>query len=438
MFCQLEVLRYCLPPSVRRTLEELPESLDETYERVLKEIKRPNRDHAQRLLQCLVVAVRPLRIDELAEVLAVDFDDKAGMPKLKASWRWENQEQALLSSCSSLIAIVDGDYGSRVVQFSHFSVKEFLTSPRLAAPIREVSRYHIYLEAAHTIMAQACLSVLLRSDDRVEEDHSVEINSPLTAYAAEHWVTHAQFPNVSSRVQNTMEHLFDPDKPYFAAWLRLHDIDLDSQTSPLWHFSPSRESNATPLYYAALCGFQDFVEHLLIKYPQQTKARGGYYVTPALAALARRHIEIARLLHRNGSSVDPPGYNMSTPLHSAACRGDLEIVQVLLECKADVNSQIRNGYPPLVYASYHSDPEAPNVVQLLLDNGANPNLQAKNGDTPLHVASRKGSLESACLLLEHGAEVEAKYLGKTAFQIASEEGRFEITKLLSEYGAKGI
>jgi hypothetical protein len=53
VFCQLETLRHCLPPSVRRTLDELPESLDETYERVLKEIKKPNRDHALRLLQCL-------------------------------------------------------------------------------------------------------------------------------------------------------------------------------------------------------------------------------------------------------------------------------------------------------------------------------------------------------------------------------------------------
>ena len=95
--CQLESLRHCLPASVRRTLGELPESLDETYERILKEIKKPNRDHARRLLQCLVVAVRPLRIEELAEVLAVDFDTE-GIPRLNASWRWEDQEQALLSS----------------------------------------------------------------------------------------------------------------------------------------------------------------------------------------------------------------------------------------------------------------------------------------------------------------------------------------------------
>ena len=54
-------------------LEELPETLDETYERVLRDINKANRDCAHRLLQCLTVAVRPLRVAELAEVLAVDF-----------------------------------------------------------------------------------------------------------------------------------------------------------------------------------------------------------------------------------------------------------------------------------------------------------------------------------------------------------------------------
>jgi hypothetical protein len=89
VFCQLKILRECLPSSVRRFLGELPESLDEAYERVLREIKKPNRDHARRPLQCLVVAIRPLRVEELAEVLAVDFDDAEGIPKLKAGWRWE-------------------------------------------------------------------------------------------------------------------------------------------------------------------------------------------------------------------------------------------------------------------------------------------------------------------------------------------------------------
>jgi len=149
----LEVLRDCIPSSVRRTLKELPESLDETYECILKEIKKPNRNLARRVLQCLVVATRPLRVAELAEVLAVDFDDAEGIPKVNSDWRWEDQEQALLVACSSLIAFVEAggietghsdseaeadDCGlrveagySRIVQFSHFSVKEFLTSSRL-------------------------------------------------------------------------------------------------------------------------------------------------------------------------------------------------------------------------------------------------------------------------------------------------------------------
>ena len=74
MFCQLEVLRHCFPSSVRLILEELPESLDETYERILREIRKPYRGHAHRLMQCLVVAVRPLRVEELAEIPAFDFN----------------------------------------------------------------------------------------------------------------------------------------------------------------------------------------------------------------------------------------------------------------------------------------------------------------------------------------------------------------------------
>ncbi len=54
-------------------LKELPETLDETYERILRDINKANWDHAHRLLQCLTVAVRPLRVAELAEVLAIDF-----------------------------------------------------------------------------------------------------------------------------------------------------------------------------------------------------------------------------------------------------------------------------------------------------------------------------------------------------------------------------
>src|ERR1700744_4889272 len=146
------MLRLCLRSMVRHHINELPESLDETYERVLNEIPKTNRDHVPRLLQCLTVGIRPLRVDELAKILTFDPDAIEGeIPIFDADLRPEDREQELLSACPSLITIVDS-HGSRVVQFSHFSVKEFLTSDRLATSSEDISRYHILPDAAHTAL----------------------------------------------------------------------------------------------------------------------------------------------------------------------------------------------------------------------------------------------------------------------------------------------
>ncbi|KAF8489915.1 hypothetical protein F5888DRAFT_1951512 [Russula emetica] len=454
VFCQLEVLRDCLPPSVRRTLDELPESLDETYERVLKEIKKPNRDHARRLLQCLVVAIRPLRVEELAEVLAVDFDTADGIPKLNPKWRWEDEEQALLASCSSLIIIVESGE-SRVVQFSHFSVREFLISTRLASSSGDVLRYHIGLEPAHTILAQACMSILLRSDDRDEHSgNDVGKNSPLARYAAEHWVAHARFEHVSSHLRTSMESLFDQEKPYFAAWLELYDIDTPFPADLTFNvFTPDEERGAfllytSPLYYAALCGFQDLVQNLIVKYPQHVNARGGWYSRPLVAALAGKHFQTAKLLRHSGADPNVQCYGENTPLHSASFYGDVEMVQELLDLDADVNARNEEGQAPLHYSpltplAYRNVPTFPillgNVAQLLLDRGADINARANDSTTPLHTAVIFECIEVVRVLLEHGANVGAEdESGKTPFTLAKsrESQSDEIMKLLSEHGAQ--
>ena len=221
---------------MRRILAELPETLDATYERILQEIPKSNQLHAHRLLQCLTVAVRPLRVEELAEVLTVDFSTPEGIPKLNEALRWENQEQAVLSACSSLIAVIeDNDEDFRVVQFSHFSVKEFLTSDRLAISKIDTSRYHhILLEPAHMIMVQACLSVLLRFDFHVDEANVVDF--PLAEYAAEHFGDHSEFEGVLSHILDGVNPLLDADKSHIAAWVRMrppgHCPDFQSDVIP--------------------------------------------------------------------------------------------------------------------------------------------------------------------------------------------------------------
>ena len=196
-------------------LKDLPKTLDETYGRTLLGIDEEKREYAQRLFRCLVVSIRPLRIDELAEILAVRFDN-AELPTFNAGWRPESAEEAVISACSSLVTLVDRA-GSQVVQFSHFSVKEFLTSERLAIAEEGLSYYHVLPEPAHTILAHASLSVLLQLDDKIDRDTIGHF--PLAPYAARHWVNHAQFRNVTSHIEKAMERLFDPTRSHFAAWV---------------------------------------------------------------------------------------------------------------------------------------------------------------------------------------------------------------------------
>ena len=430
----MECLRHCLPPSVRRTLNELPETLDDTYERILKEIKKSNRGHARRVLQCLVVAIRPLRVAELAEVLAVDFDDAEGIPKLNADWRWEDQEQALLIACSGLISIVQTRH-SRVVQFSHSSVREFLTSSRLATATGEVSDYHIDLAPAHTTLAQACLGVLLQTqhdvDGHTPEDH------PLSGYAARHWTTHTQFECVSSRLQEGMKNLFDRDKSHFRVWRALYDIDTGPASGVFFYsFQYLRKSAGSPLYYAALCGFHDLAKYLIIKYPQDVNATGGHYLRPLFAALAGKHFQTADLLCHNGATPNFRDTKMTTPLHSAAGHGELEIVQKLIEYDGIIGAKDLEGRTQFAHASGRFFLKSPTVFRSLLKRVANINARDEDGCTPLHYASSDRSLAVARLLLERGANIDARANdGSTPLHRASSRGYLEVVRLLLDHGA---
>ena len=397
---------------------------------------KPNKRLAQRVLQCLVVAVRPLRIEELAEVLAVDFDDAEGIPRLKRDRRWEEQELvALLSAFSSLIGIVKAGH-SWIVQFSHFSVKEFLTSPRLATASGEVSKYHIDSESAHTVLGQACLGVLLQIQDNVDrhtrKDHPAR-------YAAEQWATHAQFREASSRLHQGMKYLFDANKPHFKVWLTLYDIDTRPNHGATFRsFGPYPKSPAAPLYYAALCGFHDLVEHLITTHPQDVNADGGYYVRPLVAALAGEHSHTADLLRRNGADPDVRGQSGTIPLHCAADSGNFEVIRTLIKYNpAHVNARDGTGWTPFHWASQGSNFKDGSVLRLLLEHGADIHAQNRNGWTPLHVASSVGALDVVRLLLEHGADVEAKGKnGQTALLVAAGRRHGKVVKLLREHGAK--
>ena len=429
VFCQLDALRHCFPGRVRLMLEELPESLDETYERILREIPKSSRDYAHRLLQCLTAAVRPLRVEELAEILAIDFDTSEGTPKLNEALRWEDQEQTVLSACSSLFAVIDAeDQDSRVVQFSHFSVKEFLTSDRLATSTRDVSRYHILLEPAHTIMAQACLSALLRIDSHIDEASFK--NFPLAEYAAEHFGDHAEFRSVFPRIRDGVNLLLDADRSHFAAWVWMSPPSQIRTRNRQW-------LDIIPLYYVAAHGYRDLVDYLVSKRPDDVNV-GGYYGTPLHAALGGAHDDIARSFLGYCVDVDVRDYEGVTPLHLAAYNGFLDVVRTLVERNADINARDSSGNTPLHRAMEDfEEPESVqrrslDVVEFLLVHGADPDAKNDHHSTPLHQASCYGSVKGTQMMLEHGANVHARsWKGRTPLHrvLASLDDAYDATDI---------
>jgi ankyrin repeat protein len=406
----------------------LPETLDETYERTLLGIEKEKRKYAHRLFQCLSVAIRPLHVDELAEVLAIRF--KSGhLPRYSADWQLEDAQDLVLSACSSMIALVSVD-GSPVVQFSHFSVKEFLTSDRLANSTKDLSRYHVHPHSAHSILAQASLSTLLYLRDNVNKNNIKRF--PFAQYAARYWVDHARFEDVSSRIQDVMERLFDMNEPSFATWIWIFDIDYPFR-QPMFEDRPPRPK-AVPLYYATVCGLHNLVEHLISNHPEDVNATGGNHGSAVNAALVKRNMEIALLLVQHGADGNIMDERNQTPLCIASRHGRRDNVEFLLKHRADVNlAQAFRGETPLIVSADYEELE---IARILLRHGATVDTRDECGSTPLVFASRTGHLEIARLLIQSGAAVDSRdEVDTTPLMFSSDEGHLDIAQLLIQSGA---
>ena len=333
VYCQLDYLGKCLPGRVQHALGELPATLDETYERTLQEIDDTNWEFARRLIQCVAVVSRPLRVEELAEFLAFDF--KAGqIPRFREDWRLEDPVEAVLSTCSALVSAVNVEE-SQVIQFSHFSVKEFLTSVRFGEKHTTISsRYHVSMTPAHTLVAQACLGILLHMDKNITK--ATVPKFPLAEYAAQHWFEHARFEAVSQHVEEGMEQLFDRKKHHLAAWLWIWD-----PTDSSWYRESLVEApptpHRTPLHYAAFCGLNEVVKSLAVEHSEDVNSQGFTGgETPLHLNSQAGDMGIARLLIEHGADVAAQDKHGLTPLHWAARCGHVGLARLLIEHGADV------------------------------------------------------------------------------------------------------
>ena len=136
------------------------------------------------------------------------------------------------------------------------------------------------------------------------------------------------------------------------------------------------------------------------------------------------------------AGADPNGLlNSSSPLIAASKNAHVEMIFLLLEHMADVNSSSACRSSPLVAAVRKSSLRA---VEALLDAGADPNVATSTGLTPLMVAASDGSANIVRLLLDRGALAgPVDHKGRTALHHGCQRARmrFEAIRLLLKAGA---
>ena len=140
------------------------------------------------------------------------------------------------------------------------------------------------------------------------------------------------------------------------------------------------------------------------------------------------------------------------PLHATVYGGHLDVMEILLEhaplehgenlgsllfCRGIhvmVHGRRKRSVPPLHFAAYKGQLR---MVQLLLRMGAPINAQSDHGVQAIHLAAKFGSIEVLAALIAAGADLDCRdYKGRQPMHYSSEVQRPEIIRYLAENGAE--
>lgn len=184
---------------------------------------------------------------------------------------------------------------------------------------------------------------------------------------------------------------------------------------------------------------------LLIKNGARVGARDAQGNTPLHVAARTRSVAIVNLLLNNGSSINKRNHRRHTPLHRACSRLYPPIIKRLLDAGADPMARTADGITALHFAGGPTDryegqnfyPESDwqaKTTRLLIKHGAKVRARDENGLTPLHFAGRGRRMGVIKVLIEHGVDVNAHdKKGRTPLDLTWDS---DVKKLLRKHGAK--
>ncbi|KAF7971912.1 hypothetical protein HWV62_19483 [Athelia sp. TMB] len=417
-----DVMRCLNKAQLTLQLMTLPRGLDATYAKILQQSHYP--EALKTLLQFLVYSKIPMTLNQLADVLAVDFHASDG-PTYKTDQRLERASD-ILGICYGLVVEFEG-----TVKLAHFSVKEYFVK-RITSE-----------ELSQSVITQVCLANVLHLDQPGVLNWAdppsnirghIDLFLPLARYAASNWVSHLRlsgagatdFPPLRQMLSKLFEMPSTTRSYALNNWVHLHHLGANNISGQL-------PLGASPLYYACFIGAIHTVQHLIQNGADIDAAEGDTSNRPLLVASSEGHLEVVKLLLDNSADPNTRDERIGTALQVASSKGHLAVAKLLLEMGADANIRAGEYGTALHAASSEGHLE---VARLLLGKAAEVNIQGGPYGTALQTASAKDNREVAKFLLENGANANAEAgTSGTALYIASSQGYLELCKLLLDNGA---
>ncbi len=342
--------------AMNKLIDNLPVGIQESYEALLQRCDDP--PFAKRVLQIVLVAGRPLTLEEMDIALHVDeqtlsYNDLEleGSPRL---------QETLPSRCGLMISIIHSK-----VYFIHQTVKEFLLGKvGTKCLIGRVWQQSLDLAESHYLLAKICLPSISFSEIDIYQaslcnallpDKAREMKPNMycqsrmfLSYSAVYWADHFRDQESNQGIK-TIERF------------------MENSDSRLVTSRPRRDYG-TILQAASLGGRKEVVQMLLEK-GANVNAQGGYYGNVLQAASLGGHKKVVQMLLEKGADVNAQGGYYGNALQAVSYKGDETIVQMLLEKGVEVN--VQGGY----YGNALQAASARGHDKVMLDKGADVNAQ---------------------------------------------------------------
>ena len=215
----------------------------------------------------------------------------------------------------------------------------------------------------------------------------------------------------------------------------------------------SDENGLTALIYAAILGHTEVVDLLMLPVPTGEQVLTWLLMGKNRIEVSNNNMNRLFLQGENLTVVDATDQQGKTAFIYAAAHGNIEILEMLLNNDADINSQdlyyggiprfingglvdellVMNNRTALTYAAENGHES---VVRFLLERGADPHLKDYQGKTAFIYAAKNGHEGVLRLLLERGVDINLRDLHfQTALMYAAENGHESVVRFLLERGA---